>query len=310
MAQLDRLQVVVLSHDRIDTLPRLLDELLAPAASCGAHVTIVDNASGSPVREFLAGLNGVEQIDVVFNEANLGVAKGRNAAFRRSDREFIVYLDDDALITLEDLERVPAVFDASPDAGILAFRVVHGDTAMPQNELGGSLEPVGNFHGAGHAIRCSVFERIGYLDEECFFGAEEIEFAMRALRAGVKTVSVPEIVVRHFSFERAGPDAAARRVRWARNYAMVLFRYLPFRTASLFSARLLVSYLAAAFGSAPVNTAVQLPFAMTRGALSGWRTRTPLGSQAVAFYVDPQTRPELGNVSLRSKLRKHFRANG
>ncbi len=227
MNQFNRIHLVILSHNRLDCLPRLFDELLLPAVRHSVQVTFVDNASGADVHQFLSQFENTPDLEIIMSQENLGVAGGRNLGFKRANREFVVYLDDDSLMSLDALERIPALFDELPDAGILAFRVVHGVTRDTQNEHGDQRMVVGNFHGAGHAFRRSLFDRVGYLDETCFFGAEEIEFSMRALVAGMKTIYTPEINVRRYSFRRTGKDSRQRLINWARNYAMVLFRYLP-----------------------------------------------------------------------------------
>ena len=303
MPRLSRIHLVVLSHNRLDCLPRLFENLVVPAANYDAQVTIVDNASGPAVREYLGKYRSIPGMEVVFVEENLGVAAGRNIGFKRGNRECIVYLDDDGLFPVRSLERVPKMFDQLPSAGLLAFRVVNGVTGIVENDHGLTRSCVGNFHGAGHAIRRAVFERVGYLDESCFFGAEEIEFSMRARNAGFPTVYVPEIEVRHFSLKHSEGGAARRRLLWARNYAMVLFRYLPFGTAALFSLRSLVAY--AWSGARHIGfRSVLLPPAMIVGMFRGLIHRTPLNSENVAFYTNPETRPDLGNISLSSKMRK------
>lgn len=298
------MHLVILSHNRPECLRRLLQDVAVPMAQRGMQVTLVDNASGRDVRTLLRAFNDIPNLEILFLGENAGVAKGRNAGFRRSTREIVVYLDDDSLIDPEVLEHVPRRFDAMPDAGILAFRVVHGESGEAQNEHGPACTMVGNFHGAGHAIRKEVLDQAGYLDETCFFGAEEVELSMHALVGGWKTVYVPDLLVRHFSVPRSGTDRVRRRVHWARNYAMVLFRYLPPRVAALFTARLLASYLWWGFKDLKFP-AVVLPFAVAHGALRGIRTRNPLPPEGVAFYRNPATRPEIGNVSLMSKLLRH-----
>lgn len=305
MNQFQRIQLVVLSHNRPDRLPALFRELLLPACERGVQVTIVDNASESSLRQFLSQFARSPNLEIILNHQNLGVAKGRNLAFGRSKREFSVYLDDDSIMGLDTLESVPLVFDELPGAGILAFRVVHATTGETQNEHGNTRVMVGNFHGAGHAIRRALFDKIGYLDETCFFGAEELEFSMRALTSGMETIYSPEILVRHFNFERGGRDNFQRHFYWARNYAMVLFRYLPPPTACLFSLRLFVSHLASGFHKAQVRLLL-LPFAMLHGSMRGVLSRNPLGTQGIAYYTDPKTRPELGNVSIVSKALNHL----
>jgi len=301
MTPFDRMHLVVLSHNRIDCIPRLFDNLLVPAAQKGVQITLVDNASLMDLRNYLAGYRTVENLEIILNERNEGVAKGRNLGFMRSNREFVVYIDDDSLIEMHDLAKVPALFDALHVAGILAFRVVHGETGDAQNEHGDSRVFVGNFHGAGHAIRRSLFDQIGYLDEECFFGAEEIEYSMRAQTVGMRTIYTPEITVRHFSLLRSGRENLQRRINWVKNYAMVLFRYLPTATAFLFCCRLFLSYMVYGLPQLGCNS-FQLVPAMLIGARKGVCSKNRLNRKAIDFYRDPATRPDLGNVSVMSKL--------
>ncbi|MGV8093742.1 MAG: glycosyltransferase family 2 protein [Mangrovibacterium sp.] len=242
MNNYERIQLVILSYNRIDCIPRLFDELLLPAAKLDVLITFIDNNSDIELQRFLEKYKDIPNIEIIINNENFGVSKGRNIGFKKSKREFVINLDDDSLIELENLNLIPEIFDKLPSAGILAFRIIHGLTDSPQNDHGNKLIEVGNFHGAGHAIRKDLFQKIGYLDENCFFGAEEIEFSMHALSAGFKTIYTPTIIVRHFSFQRFGNGNIQRRINWARNYSMVLFRYLPFSKASLFCFRLFISY--------------------------------------------------------------------
>ena len=122
----------------------------------------------------------------------------------------------------------------------------------------------------------------------------------------METTYLPEITVRHFSFQRTGKENLHRRVEWARNYGMVLFRYLPLFTAILFSTRLLLSYILSGCKAFRFRVAL-LPVAMARGAVRGLRTRTLLSGAAADFYSDPATRPEIGNVSITSKVRTRVR---
>lgn len=300
MNNYQRIQLVILSYNRLDCLPRLFEELLLPAAKLEVLVTFIDNNSDLELQRFLEKYLNIPNIEIVINNENFGVAKGRNIGFKKSNREFIVYLDDDSLIELENLKLISEIFDNMPEAGILAFRIIHGLTENPQNDHGNELTMVGNFHGAGHAIRKDLFQKIGYLDENCFFGAEEIEFSMHALSAGFKTIYTPAIIVRHFSFQRTGKDNFQRRINWARNYSMVLFRYISFFNASLFSFRLLISYSY----HEKNHLIIFLPFAMIQGGIKGLKSRNALNKEAETFYTNPNTRPEIGNVSLFNKIFK------
>ena len=301
MDQLSRVHIVILSFNRLDCLPRLFKDLLYPASERGATITFIDNASNNELRTFLKQQPTSINIQYILNNENYGVSKGRNLGFKNTKREFIVNLDDDAIMSVDDLYKIPETFDKLPDAGILAFRVHHGITGEAQNETHAFKTFVGNFHGAGHAIRSNLFSKIGYLDESCFFGAEELEFSMRARSIGFNTVFIPAINVQHFSIQRVGGENFKRRINWSKNYSKVLFRYLPLQIASLFAWRLLISYILNGFKVHHLKMAI-LPIAMSFGAVSGIKTRNLLNREAVKFYTNPNTTPDLGNVPLRTKL--------
>ena len=89
---------------------------------------------------------------------------------------------------------------------------------------------------------------------------------------------------------------------------MVLFRYLPFVTASLFSLRLLVSYVVSGVKTIKFGVLL-LPLAILGGAFMGLCSRNPLNVADVTFYENPETKPELGNVSIMSKIVRLLRGN-
>ena len=71
--------MVVLSHNRIDELRRNLPYLCDHAAEFGYELIIVDNASTDASVELLKMLMRQHQnVRVIFNEVNSGVAQGRN----------------------------------------------------------------------------------------------------------------------------------------------------------------------------------------------------------------------------------------
>jgi GT2 family glycosyltransferase len=216
----------------------LFQEVLLPAARQNVQVTVVDNASERPVHEVLYKYRRVPNIEIVFNTENIGASGGRNTGFERTNREYCICIDDDSLISVELLERIPVWFEKLPNAGILAFRVIHGTSGEEQNKHGDSVRRVACFHGAGFAIRKEVFEKVGYWDDTVFWGGDELEYSMRVCLHHYTTIYVPDIVVMHFSMPRGGNENVKRRIMWARHYAMVLFRYLPPSTASLFAFRL------------------------------------------------------------------------
>jgi GT2 family glycosyltransferase len=76
-------------------------------------------------------------------------------------------------------------------------------------------------------ITREVFERVGVLDEDYFFGFEEIDFCMAARAQGFATILVPGAVVYHEGSRSIGAASTARLYFAARNHLRLARRTAP-----------------------------------------------------------------------------------
>jgi GT2 family glycosyltransferase len=289
--------IVVLSHNRLEDLKNNLQQFLAELPA-EVELIVVDNASTDGSVEFLKQLQQRSpMLKLVLQDINSGVAIGRNCGFRLAQGAFIVSLDDDAVLPVADIARVPELFASQPTAGILAFCVRHAKTGEKQNDHGECTVPVANFHGAAHAIRSELFDRVGYLDELCSFGGEEFEFSVRCHAAGYCTVYLPQVQARHNSYPRPGQVGAERRVTWVYNYVRILHKFFPWRMATLFSLRYLWLSIKWSRGGGLLFYARMFRTAW-RARGDGRRSHAPVGAETVRFYADPTLFPQYGNAPL------------
>ena len=296
--------IVVLSHNRSDDLQALLLALGRDKNLAGVEIIVVDNASTDGSRELLCELKlEYPAMRVVLNETNLGVAAGRNTGLRRCRTIYAICLDDDALMSSEGIRKVPLVFAKHPTAGILAFKVLHARTGDLQNPHGDVVVPVANFHGAGFALRTESLTKVGYFDERCSFGGEELDFSIRCHAKGYSTLFIPEIVVQHNSLVRLGNVGAERRTKWLYNYVRVLFKHFPKRTAYLFSARYLFLAMTWSYSIFGLGFIFKLLNAARMGRNDGARVSAMLPDETMTFYKNPGLRPEYGNVPLHLQSR-------
>lgn len=302
------ISIVILSHNRLGelstNLPRLLSESHCPDEF---KVIVVDNNSTDGSRDFLVELRKkYPEIVLVLNVKNLGVGGGRNSGFAVAQRDYIVALDDDTRIAVEDLRRIPGLFEKYGRAGILAFRVVHTISGEPQNSHGAIPCEVANHHGAGFAFRRCLYAVLGGIDEECDYGAEELDFAIRVHALGWEILYIPELTVYHNSLERNPATEQHRRIRRIYNNIRVYHKYFPTRMAARNSFRYLIvavrSWLAI-YGFSGVG---KLLGAGMNGRSAGLSQRQRVPDDTVAFYDDPLLRPEFGNVSLLTKMKNRF----
>jgi len=296
--------LVILSHNRLKDLRRNIERLLSECGAPGElEMIIVDNNSTDGTQAYLQDLQRRRaELVVVLNDKNLGVAGGRNSGFARVQREFVVAQDDDTAIAMEDVKKAPHLFGQFPHAGILAFRVVHPETGELQNDHGSAPCEVANHHGAGFAFRSALYSELGGIDEECDFGAEELDFAIRVRADGWQIMYTPELTVYHNNSPAKGEAMKYRRIRRVYNNVRTYYKYFPRRMAFRNSSRYIL--LAARRWALDVGagTVGQVFGAGLKGRKRGLVQHRPVPRETAAFYDNPLLRPEFGNVPLLSKF--------
>jgi GT2 family glycosyltransferase len=298
--------VVVLSHDRLEDLRRNVTQLLQYLGPQRAELIVVDNGSTDGSQAYLRTLATAhsDRVRIVLQEQNRGVAGGRNVGYRLAAGRYIVNLDDDALADGALLPETIRCFQDRDDVGILVYRIRHLRSGVWETPHGDEPTEVANFHGAGHAFRRELFDQVGYLDERCSFGGEEIEMSIRARNAGYQLLYVPHLIVQHNSLVRHGSVAVSRLLAWHRNYVRTLYRYFPRRMAAVYGFRLFVRFLVGHLGAGRIRGLYpfQLGRAFWAGRREGLREHVASPDVTIEFYRNPRLLPDLGNVPLSSSV--------
>lgn len=254
---------------------------------------------------------------------NLGVSGGRNFGIRQSKAPILVFLDDDALIQNPDaLRQIVAIFGehaagdeltqfagqhtpvdahaadtaAARPIGIAAFKVYYYETmAMQQNAFPHKRFEerkdwphfdTAYFSGCAHAIRRTVFDKVGYYPETFFYGMEEYDLSYRALDAGFRIRYDNRVVILHKE-SPAGRLPAREKLRgmWV-NKSIVAWKFLPLRFFVTTSFLWSLEYLK--------RSGVDLA-----GCWKGWRAirripgkekRTPLNKDCLAYLKKVKAR--------------------
>lgn len=224
-----RIGVAVLTMG--DRMPDLL-ALLASVATQdepAARVVVVGNG---------AALEGLpEGVTVVELEENLGVAGGRNVAWRHlresGDVDVLVDLDDDGLLIQTDVfRRIADLYEADRRLGIVSFRIADETGAtqrrhVPRLRAGDPMRRglTTTFLGGGHALSMPMLEETGPWPDAFFFTHEETDLAWRAVDRGWDILYEPQLVLQH---PKTSPARHAVYYRMtARNRVWLARRHLP-----------------------------------------------------------------------------------
>ncbi|MEM4202701.1 MAG: glycosyltransferase family 2 protein [Candidatus Methanomethylicaceae archaeon] len=216
---LPKVFVVVLNWNLKDDTIACIESVLASSYK-PASVIVVDNGSLDGSAAYIADHFG-KSIDLIVNETNMGFAAGVNVGIRHAlahNADWILLLNNDAIIAPDMIEQLMAVADCRPDIGILGPAIFYYDqpdrvwrlgdrhpgwSPIPFKiservlRKGNEILPVDYVTGCGMLIRRQVFSSIGLFDPSYFMYYEDADFCRRAKQAGFSIVCVPAAKMWH-----------------------------------------------------------------------------------------------------------------
>jgi rhamnosyltransferase len=173
------------------------------------HVLIVDNGSDEATRKELRGIATSDEVTLILNEQNQGLAHALNQAVKwATDQEFewILTLDHDSEATSGMVEKLVRAHATIERNGMKAAGVI-GANPFDQNVQqffqynkrpeGATLladeEPI----SSGSLIPLRVFETVGLFNEDLFIYCVDTEFCMRLKEKGFGAYICTEAVLLH-----------------------------------------------------------------------------------------------------------------
>lgn len=251
-------QVVVLNwNGRADTL-RCLESLVRIERLRHA-VICVDNGSTDGSQQAIR--ERFPEVQLIEAGANLGYAGGNNLGIRAAlerGADWVVLVNNDATVAPDAIEGFERAARQRPRAGILAGKVYFADRPETiwfagqrvSELLGYSGRPRGYGRrdgaryervcatdravGALMAVSREVLDTVGLLDEELFAYVEDVDWALRARRAGFEVVLAPHARAWHSVSASTGGKARSTHTLYygVRNTIAVLERMRPLGSAA------------------------------------------------------------------------------
>lgn len=239
--------VVVVTYRSAATVRAAVEPL---AGHESIRVIVVDNASDDGTVGTLSTL----PVQTIALDENRGFAHGCNVGAAAGNAPHVLFLNPDARIEPAAVLRLVEELDASERAGAVAPRIVEPDGALDFSlrrfpRLRSTFAQALFLHrvfphaawvdevirertayeqpheaewvsGACFAVRRSVLERLGGLDESFFLYGEDMDFCARVRAAGLEVRFVPDAVAMHEGGASAPrttllPLLAASRIRYA-----------------------------------------------------------------------------------------------
>ncbi|MCA9259751.1 MAG: glycosyltransferase family 2 protein [Planctomycetales bacterium] len=246
----------------IDCLRSLQDELQAIP---GARLGICENGSGGDqferIEQAVVDLGLQDRTDLIEVAPNRGFTGGNNAVIRpalASDNppDAILLLNNDTLVRPGAIVELTNFLAMHPEVGVCGSRLEYpdGQTQLAARRILGVASefesyarfgpitrllskwitsppevdrphPCGWIPGAALMVRREVWEKVGLLDEDLYTYFDDVDYCLRAARAGWETWYVPTSRIVHLVGKTTGVTTEGQRPKrrpdywfWARRH--------------------------------------------------------------------------------------------
>jgi GT2 family glycosyltransferase len=198
-------------------------QALATSRAVDFETIIVDNASSDRVPLLLDRVSGAH---ILRNEENAGFLLAVNRAAQEARGEYLLLLNNDAMVFPDSLAAAVRRLDSMPQAGAAGGPILlwngqlqeagsiiwqdgsclgYGREADPASFEFGFVRAVDYCSGAFLLIRRALFIALGGFDTDyCPAYYEESDFCVRLWKAGYPVIYDPQLKVRHFEFASTG----------------------------------------------------------------------------------------------------------
>jgi GT2 family glycosyltransferase len=230
-----RVSIIILNWNGLEDTIECL-ESLKKINYPNYEVIVVDNGSqGDDVRVLRERYR--DYIHIIRNEKNYGFAKGNNVGIRYAldkGADYVLLLNNDTVVAPDFLDEMVRVAQSDERIGIVCPKMyrysqpekvcfdggvrIHllWDTVTVGLRSDDERPVVDTEFAAGTAIliRRKTLEQIGLLPEEYFFGVEDVDYSLNALRNKFRIVVARRAVVWHKVASTAGRSVGRPRLAY------------------------------------------------------------------------------------------------
>ncbi|PJE59643.1 MAG: glycosyltransferase family 2 protein [Candidatus Portnoybacteria bacterium CG10_big_fil_rev_8_21_14_0_10_44_7] len=220
------------------------------------EIFVTDNASQEHTEKALRQKQKEINFHLIIEKGNPGFAGGNNLAIREAQKsgcDDFCLLNLDTSVEPDFLGRLVAVAQSDNRVGILGPRInyffdpgllwfnggqtnwlktagQHQNLDEPESGVAGDNQPreVDFITGCTMYIRGQVVKKIGLLSEDYFMYHEDVDYCLRAKKAGFRIVFVPEAKIYHKISKTTKPGSETYIYYHTRNGLMTGWRYNGF----------------------------------------------------------------------------------
>jgi len=216
-----KVSIIILTFNQLCDTKRCV-ETLERNTKGDYELVFVDNGSVDDTKAYLEKLKAARKnVKTIYNPSNLGFAKANNQGMGIADGEYVVFLNNDVVLTEGWLERMISCAESDPAAGIVGPVTNHAvgeqvvDKSIEFNEQdinrfacmqllknAGYWFETHRIIGFCMLMKREVIENVGMLDERFGPGGyEDYDFCLRVKQAGYKILVASDVFIYHIGGE-------------------------------------------------------------------------------------------------------------
>jgi len=220
------IEVAIICYNRPSEVQSAVQSCIAAGLTA---VVVLDNGSSTPIQP-------IQGARLIRSDENLGVCGGRNLLLADSKADFILFLDDDAVLNQEtDLSASLENFFSNAKLAVVAGLISRIDGSVLPHEFPfrrivriEDQRRCGYFVGACFLVRRTAIMSVGGFDSSFFYAHEEAEIALRLAKDNWEIVYSPNLSALHLPSHLGRGPSIQSISRQLTNRLSLASRSLPF----------------------------------------------------------------------------------
>ena len=239
------ISIVILNYNTKELTLDCLKSLKKVKGEVSFETIVCDNGSSDGSIEAIK--EKYPEVRIIENGANLGFAKGNNAARRKATGNYVLFLNTDTIVYPGVLKKTWEYLQSNKDVAAVTCKLVLPDGSLdkdarrsfptpwvslthlvlkldrlfPKSFLFakywyGYISPditheVDVIQGAYLLVRKPVLDSVGWFDEDYFLDGEDIDLCWKIKQKGWKIIYFPEVSIKHLKGATKGKNKSTMK---------------------------------------------------------------------------------------------------